>query len=139
MAERRLAAHPQWMQFVDVWSPMSARRCLHLMLEGRAKERPNGVILADDNFVSAATQGIVDAGVRVPDDLSVVALANFPVGIEAAVPVTRIGFDVRAMLDTLATWLEQMRSGQTPPEFRKARALRDDEYAQCTRAEGGPS
>ncbi len=133
MAARGLAVNPLWTQFAEVWSSMSARRCLHLMLHGPAADRPDGLILADDNFIPSATQGIVDAGVQVPQDLSVVALANFPVGIEAVVPVTRIGFDAKAILTTLAGWIDLLREGGQPPEFQKVLAIGEDEYVggQC--------
>lgn len=128
MAARGLSPNPLWTQFCHIWSSLSARHCLQLMLHAGQRERPDGLILADDNFIPAATQGIVDAGVRVPDDLSVVALANFPVGIRAAVPVTRFGFDCKAMLATLAGWVDLLRSGQQPPDFAKAQTISEDEY-----------
>jgi hypothetical protein len=46
----------------------------------------------------------------------VVAIANFPNLVPAAVPVTRIGFDIPALLDLLVERLEQVRRGETPPE-----------------------
>ncbi len=128
MAARGLAVNPVWTQFVDVWSPLSARRCLHLMLSRPARQRPDGLILADDNFVPSATAGIRDAAVRVPADLSVVALANFPVGITSAVPVIRIGFDARSILDTLARWVDLLRAGQHPPASRRVGAVSEDSY-----------
>jgi len=128
MAARGLAVNPVWTQFAEVWSSMSARRCLHLMLDEGQRERPDGLILADDNFIPSATQGIVDAGVRVPEDLSVVALANFPVGIEAAVPVARFGFDAKAILATLAGWIDRLREGGRPPKFQKVLAIGEDAY-----------
>ncbi len=132
MAQRGLAINPLWTQFAEVWSSMSARRALHLMLNSGQRERPDGLILADDNFIPSATQGIVDAGVRMPEDLSVVALANFPVGIEAAVPVNRIGFDAKAILATLAGLIDQLRDGDQAPGFHKARAIGEDEYRRAT-------
>ncbi|OPZ31162.1 MAG: Catabolite control protein A [Lentisphaerae bacterium ADurb.BinA184] len=131
MARHRLAVHPLWTQFADVWSPLSARRIAHVLLHDGQRLRPDGLIVADDSFLPAATQGIGDAGVRVPGELSVVALANFPAGVAATVPVTRIGFDVDAMLDTLAGWIDQLRDGGRPPEFRKVPALSEIEYRQA--------
>ncbi len=130
MAERGLAVIPRWLQFVDVWSPQSARRCLHLLLHEGQRERPDGLILADDNFVPSATLGLLETGLRIPQDLTVVALANFPAGIEAAVPVTRVGFDAKAILDTLATWVDRIRDGQSVPEFQQVPAIGEDEHRQ---------
>lgn len=128
MAARGLQVNPVWTQFVEVFSPQSARHCVHLMLHADADRRPDGLILADDNFIPSATQGVLDAGVRAPRDLGVVALANFPVGIEAAVPVTRVGFDVKAILEMMADWIEMLRAGRQPPAFRPMMAIEEDAY-----------
>ncbi|OPZ31169.1 MAG: Arabinose metabolism transcriptional repressor [Lentisphaerae bacterium ADurb.BinA184] len=128
MAARGLEVNPLWQQFVDVRSPQSARRCVRLLLHGPADDRPDGLILADDNSIPAATRGLRETGLRTPHDLTVVALANFPVGIRAAVPVARIGFDVPAMLNTLATWVDQLRNGGKPPKFQSVPAIGEDEY-----------
>ncbi len=130
MTERGLPVNPVWLQFADTFSPLSARRCLHLMLQRPVKDRPDGLILADDNFIPSAIQGILESGVQVPEELAVVALANFPVGIAAAVPVTRIGFDHKAMLETLAGWIDKLRDGGQPPKFQTVPAIGEDEYQQ---------
>jgi DNA-binding LacI/PurR family transcriptional regulator len=59
---------------------------------------------------------LLAAGVRVPEDVNVVAITNFPNLVPCAVPVTRIGFDIPALLDLLVERLEQVRRGETPPE-----------------------
>ena len=38
-------------------------------------ERPDGLVIWDDNLVDSALSGIVAAGVRVPDEVSVCAAA----------------------------------------------------------------
>lgn len=135
MAARGLAVNPLWMQFVGVWSPESARRCVRLLLHGRPADRPDGLILADDNFVPSATRGILESGVRVPGALTVVALANFPAGVEAAVPVIRVGFDVKAMLERMSDWIDLLRAGKRLPAFRKALAMEEEE--DYNRSESG--
>ena len=51
-----------------------------------------------------------------PDDLLVVAATNFPNLLPSVVPVTRVGFDIPALLDLLVERLEQARRGEGPPE-----------------------
>ena len=74
-------------------------------------DRPDGIILADDNFLPAAVQGLIDADIGVPDDVSVVALTNFPNIVSTPVPVTRLGFDAGRILDLLTDRLDQGHKG----------------------------
>jgi hypothetical protein len=91
---------------------------------GRA-DRPNGLIVTDDNLLPAVGEGLVQAGVRVPDDLRVVVMTNFPNRVPCATPVTRIGYDIPALLDLLVLRLEQVARGETPPEHRAFPAIPD--------------
>lgn len=126
LAARALVVRPEWLQFVHTWSPLAARHCVRLLLQPGRAERPDGLILADDNFLTAATRGVRDSGVAVPDALTVVTIANFPAGVPAAVPVIRVGFDVRHMLDTLAGWVDLLRAGKRPPRYAKIAACVED-------------
>jgi DNA-binding LacI/PurR family transcriptional regulator len=120
--ERALAAHglsarSMWVQYAGKYAPLAARHVVELLMHGGQAERPDGLIVADDNLLIAAGEGLVRAGVRTPDDLLVVAATNFPNRVPCAVPVTRIGFDIPALLDLLVERLEQVRRGERPPEI----------------------
>lgn len=119
--ERALAAHglsarSMWEQFAGKYKPQAARHVVELLMHPGQSERPDGLIVSDDNLLTAAGEGLLAAGVRVPEDVNVVALTNFPNLVPCAVPVTRIGFDIPALLDLLVERLEQVRRGETPPE-----------------------
>jgi len=119
--ERALAAHglsarSVWEQFAGKYNPQAARHVVELLMHPGQSERPDGLIVADDNLLTAAGEGLLAVGVRVPEDVSVVALTNFPNLVPCAVPVTRIGFDIPALLDLLVERLEQVSRGETPPE-----------------------
>jgi DNA-binding LacI/PurR family transcriptional regulator len=119
--ERALAAHglsarSVWEQFAGKHNPQAARHVVELLMHPGQSERPDGLIVSDDNLLTAAGEGLLAAGVRVPEDVNVVAITNFPNLVPCAVPVTRIGFDIPALLDLLVERLEQVRRGETPPE-----------------------
>jgi DNA-binding LacI/PurR family transcriptional regulator len=96
---------------------------MELLMQSGQPARPDGLIVSDDNLLTTASEGLVAAGVRVPKDLHVVALTNFPLLAPSAIPVTRIGFDIPAMLDLLVLRLEQVRRGEKPPEVTLAPAV----------------
>ena len=116
MEKRGLKSRPAWEQFASQRNLLAARHVMELLMQPGQPERPNGLIVSDDNVLTAAGEGLVAAGVRVPEDLHVVAMTNFPLLVPSAIPVTRIGFDIPSMLDLLVQRLEQVRRGEKPPE-----------------------
>lgn len=105
---------PMWRQFVGLGVPVAARSVTHLLLGGPAEDRPEGLIVADDNLVSQSIQGVHDAGVRPGAALDVVVHANFPDASPAEGDgITRLGFDSRAILAAAVRLIDAWReSGQ---------------------------
>jgi DNA-binding LacI/PurR family transcriptional regulator len=123
LAERGLTPRPVWEQFASRRNPTASRHVVELLMHSGQSERPDGLIVSDDNLLTGASEGLLAAGVRVPDDLQVVAITNFPLLVPSAVPVTRIGFDVPAMLDLLVLRLGQVHRGEKPPELTSVSAV----------------
>ncbi len=130
-----LEVRPHWLQFGDIGHPASARQIVHLLLATPAAERPDALIVADDNLLAEAELGVLAAGLTVPDELLVVAHCNFPQNGLHRIPVTRIGYDIHALL---AQTVHRFRTAwpshpggviQVPPvwewefEARRAQAL----------------
>jgi DNA-binding LacI/PurR family transcriptional regulator len=109
---------PMWRQLVGVGAPVCARSVTHLLFGGgAAADRPDGLIVADDNMVSHALLGLQDAGVRPGNDLDVVVHANFPsTPLSASGGVTRLGFDARDILDAGVRLIDTWRQTGKPPE-----------------------
>ncbi len=127
---RALAAHglrsrSSWEQFASQRNPLAARHLAELLMQAGQSERPDGLIVTDDNLLTAVSEGLVQAGARVPEDLSVVVMTNFPNLVPSAVPVTRIGFQIPALLDLLVRSLEQVACGENPPEHTAVPAVFD--------------
>lgn len=89
-----------------------ARPLTQLLLHGRPDERPDGMLILDDSLVEHATQGIAEAGLRPPEDLTVVAYGNFPEPPKSAVPVVFFGLDVSAVFDRFLDILDRQRAGK---------------------------
>ena len=69
-----------------------------LLLSLPPEQRPNGLYITDDNLLNAVQAGIVESGVRVPQDLTVVCHTNFPDPPETVIPILKVGFDNRELL-----------------------------------------
>ncbi|HYG74240.1 MAG TPA: GntR family transcriptional regulator [Planctomycetota bacterium] len=114
IAARGLISHPWWTQQATQSYPRAAFQIVRLLMQARdSAERPDGLIITDDNLVEQATAGLVAAGVRVPEELDVVAHCNFPWPTPNVVPVTRVGYDSRKILQAGMNAIDQERSGKS--------------------------
>lgn len=137
LGQRELAAagfsvRPEWVQFVNPAMPLAANHCTQLLLRAAPPHRPDGLLVADDTLVAAATAGLAALDRRTP--LPVVAMANFPAVPVSAVPVVHLGFDVPGMLQTLMDHIAALRRGETPPDFTPVPAQFAAEYAPLAAA-----
>jgi len=119
--ERRILKTPgirmrkSWLQSVSQTAPQSARRCMWLLMDTARTERPDGLVITDDNLVEAATLGLKEAGARVPAQLQVIAHCNYPRLPHAHVPVEWVGYDARLAVKTAIEDLDrQIRKGSPP-------------------------
>jgi DNA-binding LacI/PurR family transcriptional regulator len=69
----------------------------------------------DDNLAAAVVEGVQQEGVRMPEDLEIVAHANFPLENRLPLPVWRLGLDNRNVLLTAIAILQQQQRGEAPP------------------------
>lgn len=93
-----MGTRPEWHQFGDIVRPASAAAVVRLLLAAPAGQRPDALVVTDDNLTGAVEKGILAAGARVPDDLLVVSHCNFPQPAYTCLPFRRLGYDIRALL-----------------------------------------
>lgn len=100
---------PYWYQGVNQASPVTGRNLARLLFREGQADKPDAVIIADDNLLEPLTLGLVDAGMRVPHDVCILAHCNFPWPTKSAVPVIRLGQDTRGLLELAINMLAQTR------------------------------
>lgn len=126
MQARQIATRPYWLLQVHIDRAACARSCIHLLLNDKQIERPDGLIIADDNLVEDASAGIVAAGVRVPEDLEVVAHCNFPWPTSSVLPLRRLGYDARTVLSACIDSIDQQRRGEAASNRTISAAFEDE-------------
>jgi len=112
-----LESHPWWVQGISDSSPEWAENYTELLFRIRQADRPDAVIIDDDNLIPHATAGLAAANVRIPDDVEVIAYTNFPYPTHSEVPIVRIGLDVRRLFKTALELIERKRRGENVPEM----------------------
>jgi DNA-binding LacI/PurR family transcriptional regulator len=119
-----LRVEPEWVQAASAIAGVWLGQLGRLLLRGKPGERPDGLVITDDNLVPELTAGLAECGVA---DLAVVAHTNFPYPTPSALPVTRLGYDVAKLVMTCMERIDQQRRGETPPARTLVPALWEGE------------
>lgn len=93
-----ITIEPAWVQAVHIASAGWAVQSARLLFDRRGEGLPDALVITDDHLVEPATAGLVAAGVRAPDEVTIVAHCNFPLPPPSQLPVLRIGSDIPALL-----------------------------------------
>jgi hypothetical protein len=96
IARHGLNTRPQWTVPVHVHHRASASTIAQLLLDRPDGERPDALIVAGDNLIAPALQGVLARGLSVPRDLDTVVHCNWPTESEPILPVRQLGFDAAA-------------------------------------------
>lgn len=91
-----------------------AYNLVRLLLALPKTERPDGLLICDDNLLPETLSAVMAARLSIPDDLLIVAHGNSPASPRAAIPaVRRLGFDVHEILSKA---LQIVQTQQTKPK-----------------------
>ncbi|MBS3763703.1 MAG: GntR family transcriptional regulator [Planctomycetes bacterium] len=115
LQERGMTTKTSWIQAVDCYSEHWAANTSRLLGEMVDRSGPDGLVIADDNVVEPVTRGLVEAEVKIPEELEIVAHCNFPWPTPSAAPVKRIGFDLHRVLECCFELIDRQRQeGKAP-------------------------
>lgn len=129
LAARGLMTKPYWWHTIDQSHAEGTQAITHLLLNSGQRERPDALLVTDDNLVEHATAGLVAAGALVPRDVEVIVHSNFPWLTPAALPVRRLGYDAREVLSNCLEWIDSTRSGTETGQNVLIPARFEDELA----------
>jgi DNA-binding LacI/PurR family transcriptional regulator len=114
LAKRGMSADPRWLQGMAPQAAEWSRNLVQLLMSGTAEQRPDALLITDDNLVEHAMSGVVAAGLRIPHDLDVVGHCNFPWPAPSMLPIRRLGFNAREVLDGCLALIADQRAGRQP-------------------------
>jgi DNA-binding LacI/PurR family transcriptional regulator len=125
MRDRGITTYERWMQIVPHDTAQAVRNNVLLMM-APGQETPDGLFIVDDNLVEGAVAGLVDAGVKIPHDLQVIAHCNFPGSSAWLLPIKRVGFDLREMLEIAVNLIDTQRRGRLVPAVTRVAAILEE-------------
>lgn len=116
-SEAGIPLRPQWLLGAHLDWPYSAARLVRLLFAPWNTERPDALLVADDNFEQAVLVGLMAEGIRVGSDVTVLSHANFPLSSQSPLPVLRLGYDAVALLRAAIERIQTMRAGGSVSSF----------------------
>jgi len=122
LREMGLDVRPYWIQRVNLGLTASpATNIIRLLMELEGEKRPDALIVHDDNLLDAVVAGLLSCDVRVPDELEVVSLANFPTPRPQGIQVRRLGFDWVELISRAVDVIRGAHQGhKSPPMYLPA-------------------
>jgi DNA-binding LacI/PurR family transcriptional regulator len=112
---QRMETRREWWLGIPIGAGSVCARAIARLLVARERaNRPDCILIADDNLVPHVTAGIQDAGASIIDGLSVLAHANFPRPTISAFPIVRYGLDVPLMMRAIGNEVVRLASGGKP-------------------------
>jgi len=127
LAARGMTCPPYWRQFISQEHAVAANHLVQLFMRSQAHERPDGLVVTDDNLVDHTLAGLIAGGVRVPEQVAVVVHCNFPCAPLTYLPVQRLGYDCRTILQTCIDLIDRQRRGEPVPTLTSVPAVFEDD------------
>ena len=132
-ANKGMTSEPHWMLAASTTrGGVGVPNLIHLLFEQSRANRPDCLFITNDNLVEHATAGLMAAGVRVPQDVDVVAHCNFPWPVPSSVPVKRVGYDAREVLRRCISIIDEQRGGRLAPRLVVMDAVFEEEVAAAS-------
>ncbi len=109
LAARKIPLRGEFMIEGD-YSRKSARDAAEKLLS--LKNKPTAIFVASDDMAQEAISVILEKGLRVPDDMSIVGFDDNPSSIYGAVPLTTIRQPLMVMAQTAVKELDLLMNGE---------------------------
>jgi hypothetical protein len=106
-----MQSRPHWQQSITPDAAAWSKNLMQLLMNSSNSDRPDGLLISDDNLVPHATAGLLASGISIPGELDVVAHCNYPSMSLSMVRAKRIGFDARTILDQAILMVDKQRRG----------------------------
>lgn len=109
-----LETRDRWFQCFSIKLPGAAMTVAELLMYDR--ERPDAMIVVDDNYVAPAIDGVRAAGVDLSRDVTLIGHANFPLPPAETPDVRLLGNDIEDALEKSIRMIDALRQGKHAPQ-----------------------
>lgn len=110
--QRGFITRTAWHHAASLRFPDGAGHIAQLLMDSSMTQKPDAIVITDDNLVEPALGGLLAAGVRVGSELDIVAHCCWPWPVSTMPQVKRLGFDAGEILNTALDMIDEQRTGE---------------------------
>lgn len=110
--ESRGILRRHWALTVGRDNATDVEKLVTLLMDYPGSERPDGLMILDDNLTERALFGLVRRGLKIGEEISVIAHCNWPWAVPCLAPVQRVGFHARHLLEVGVHCFERIQAGE---------------------------
>ena len=107
-----LTTRPEWVHHLYLGAGYTARSIVQLLMSAAPEERPDALLVSDDNLVEGVLSGLATARGGAGQEVEVVAHWNFPNRVPRIMPVTYLGFDCGQIVRSCLECIDRQRAGE---------------------------
>ncbi len=120
-AHSGVTAPPEWQ--IGIQNFNAGGNIVRLLMSLPASKRPNALLVGDDHLVEHVTRGLIESGVKVPGDLEVVAIWNWPNPPPRFLDFTFLGYDVDQLVKLSVDAIDTFNTSGKFPEDNVVKPL----------------
>lgn len=110
-----LECRPEWLPYFE--GDLQEKTGYELFMEfWRQSERPDGIIVSDDILCRGLLRAVLHLGIRLPEDLRLVSMANRGVEFPYHLPVTRFEYNPLAQAKAAVAMMMTLIQGKVPEQ-----------------------
>jgi len=128
LKKRNAVGGEHWWIGLHLNRPLLTQCMMKLLMRGPVKDRPDGLIVLNENFTDAALGALMQCGITIPNDVDIVSHCNFPAREPGGIPIERLGFTIPGLLETCIDLVEAQMKGKTPPMRTSVKPVTEAEY-----------
>ena len=117
----------EWMLLASESHSKAVPNILRLLFSLPADRRPDGLYITDDNLIDTVQETIIACGISVPRELQLVTHYNFPDYNRPALPMGKVGPDLRSIIAQFITLVENIKMHRGKQEL-EVKYINDLEY-----------
>lgn len=128
-AQHGMCTSDHWLHTASQGDPKWVRHILLSVFHRDIAEKPDALLILDDNLAESACTGLMETRTRVPEDITVIAHANFPCPQQLSLPFLRLGYDTVAGLELALGILRRQALGQEVENSYRIAPMFEEEVA----------
>lgn len=100
----------------DCWKLDCGGVAVSRLLEMTGGRVPSAIFATNDFFAYGAELELLRRGIRIPEEVSLIGVGEWPTAATAPVPITSVSMDTAEKIDTVLRLWKQYQAGETPEQ-----------------------